>query len=277
MIFLDDIVGDDPRMRTVMQDVRALRVHQDVVNLVGGLIRDPSKLESAAPYMFMPAYRTWIEWEADDMNVGFFFDGRDSVTEGVGLLAVRLLGQKERQSVIGTRFSIPDYTLALDHTAGLTPAKAIETARKLGMPLEKAMAMFADIDKIPFEESMSMANILRIMKPCVYAILALINSPKIIRQHEVDVSRLNKRRQALGRYTFHPHHEVRLNIDKRMIDTTAGTGDGASRCLHFVRTHLRLVPHLGQYTLVSPHWRGDPAIGIRDTHYRVDRANSKWK
>lgn len=125
------------------------------------------------------------------------------------------------------------------------------------------------------ESMMRHAKATNQVKPLVYAILALINSPKIIRAREVDVSHINRQRLKRGKYLFHPHHEVRLNVDKREIMTAAGQGDGSHRALHFVRAHLRF--RLGQYELVQPHWRGDPAIGMMNTSYRADREHSRWK
>lgn len=91
----------------------------------------------------------------------------------------------------------------------------------------------------------------------------------------VDQAKINRKRQGRGRYTFHPHHAVKLDIDKEIIKTVAGSGAGGSKALHMVRAHLRLVGD--RYVLISPHWRGDPQIGIRRTTYEAERRTSKWK
>lgn len=265
----------------MFDEARVLRIHPDVLRLGTGLAQDPDKLKAAAPYMFMPAHKTWIEWEQAGCKMGFFFDGQSrnghSVTHGYGIMAVKRLGHDPEPSLIGTEFSIPDFTLSVNHTMGMEPNRTMAQLIQTGASPLQAMDMMERFKpNISFETQTAMSRMLSLLKPSIWAILALINSPKIIRQQPIDLSRLNKRRLALGRYTFHPHHEVRLNIDKHIIDTVSGEGEGASKCLHFVRTHLRFVPHWGQYTLVHPHWRGDPALGIRDTHYRADRTNSKW-
>jgi hypothetical protein len=253
VIFLDDILQstDSPLARKFAEDCRVMRVHNDVIELAGGIVHDEDKLKAAAPFIFLPAYRTWMEWEDNHGKLAMFFDGRgDSVTQGHGIFL-----SKRHEDDANDVVSIP-FTYDLE-------AYLVETinAPKFVIP---------DDLRAKYDQAIPT------LKPIVFAILALINSPKIIRSTAVDLSKLNKRREAQGRYTFHPHHEVRLNVDKRVIKTVAGESDGASKCLHFVRTHLRFVPSQGGYTMVMPHWRGDPALGIRDTHYNVDRERSKW-
>lgn len=246
MIFLDDLCQQESMFQKLTEGARKMVVHPDVIELAGAIVHDEAKLKAAAPYIFFPAYDTWLEWRDERGKIGMYFHGPgESVTDGQGIMTMQDHGDPESGVLIPLQFHLPQY----DVKALPSPTTPLAT-------------------RIQFEEAAGK------LKPIVYAILAMINSPKLIRTTPVDVSRINKRREALGRYSFHPHHEVRLDIDKRIIKTTAGHGDGASKCLHFVRTHLRLVQ--GQYILVRPHWRGDPALGIRDTHYRVDRKNSKW-
>lgn len=284
MIFLDDIKELSSTMSFSLEDLRCLRIHRDVVELAQALASDPDKLRGAAPFIFMPAHRTWIEWEDHNTKFGFMFDGERtptkerSVTAGFGLFCLNPMdGTKREPIMMGTEFDIPDYKLMTAPTMGLTLERALAVSSKSGMSHAQVLEMWEKTTKLSTTaHSMTMVNILTEMKPSVWAILALINSPKIIRQIEVDTSRINRKREAMGRYTFHPHHEVRLNVDKHVISTVTGEGEGSSKCLHFVRTHLRFVPSQGNYTLVTPHWRGDPALGIRDTHYRADRQNSRW-
>ena len=96
----------------------------------------------------------------------------------------------------------------------------------------------------------------------------------------MDVSKLNTRRLKRGKYPYHPHHEVRLNIDKHEFQITEGQGDGPERALHFVRAHLRFLVHPRyknvSVVLVPPHWRGNPELGIMNTRYAVERTKSKW-
>lgn len=249
MTFLDHLCECMPQMRRLADDTRVLRVHNDVIALAGGIVHDRAKLESAAPFIFLPAVNTWIEWEDQAGKIGLLFTGKgDSVCMGHGLFAARRTTDP-RDSGDMILFNYDLETFHIQHIPH---------------------------PEMDFKDRMIHAEATAQLKPIIFAILALINSPKIIRSKEIDVSRINKKRAAMGRYLFHPHHEVRLNVDKRSITTVKGEGDGASKCLHFVRTHLRFVPSQGGYTLVHPHWRGDPALGIRDTHYYADRQNSAW-
>jgi hypothetical protein len=251
MIFLDKLCEQEPMTRQLTEGCRVLRIHSDVLQLVKMLMdndEDERKLAGAAPYIFFPSNNTWIEWQDERGHLGFYFYGPgNSVTDGQGFLTIQDYKEERPAMTLPMRYGVPQYMLE----ANPAPSTDLQT-------------------RIAFGQTTAM------VKPLIFAMLAMINSPKVVRATEIDVSRINKKRQALGRYCFHPHHEVRLDIDKRVVKTVTGHGDGASKALHFVRAHLRFIPTMGQYVLVQPHWRGDPALGIRDTHYRVDRKNSKW-
>jgi hypothetical protein len=258
MTYLDKICERYPITRNLVEGCRVLRVHNDVIALADGIVHDDNKLKAAAPYIFAPAERTWIEWEDERGKIAMFLDGiRGSVQQGRGIFMSEEHSDPETHVMVSFTYDLAAFVME---------------------PLAIPATMTED--NMDFVSLMSYnqvsATALLQLKPIVFAILALINSPKIIRSKEIDLTRLNKKRVSMGRYTFHPHHEVRLNVDKRVITTVKGESDGASKCLHFVRTHLRFVPTQGGYTLVHPHWRGDPALGIRDTHYYADRQNSRW-
>lgn len=245
MIFLDQLCEQEPATRQLTEGSRVLRVHRDVLDLAKLLVEEEAKLAAAAPFIFFPAIDSWIEWEDEQGKLGFYFHGKqESVTEGFGFLTVQR-HDEDNPVMLPLSFDTPGYRLEANPAPSTT-----------------------------FQQRLTFGAAAVQVKPVVFAILALINSPKLIRQRPIDVSRINKKRASLGRYCFHPHHEVRLDVDKRIISTVSGSGDGTSRALHFVRTHLRF--RRGQYELVRPHWRGDPAMGIRDASYRIDRKNSKW-
>jgi hypothetical protein len=108
------------------------------------------------------------------------------------------------------------------------------------------------------------------------ALLAIINTPRIIeqRQHKPHAGlqrRIAASRGMVGKYPLQAWHEVLLTVapprlDERTPHETHLTGEKA---LHFCRTHLRL--RLGMLELVASHWRGNPALGIKQTRYRLDR------
>jgi len=221
-----------------------LRVHQDVVDLAMELaVRDRDKLLQSAGVLFMPAEICWFEWPFGEGDVGVFYVGED-VRKGGGMFTMWRYAEDEPMGW-PMKLDLGRAKLDLDMSA-----KGIEN------PLLAAKT-FEDV------------------RPIVLAFLALINSPKIVKRIPAKLERLNRKRRSAGRYTYHPHHTVRLNVDRKSFTVQEGSGgDGAKRALHFVRAHLRL--WRGIYILVRPHWRGDPAVGIRNTSYEIDRQRSRW-
>jgi hypothetical protein len=110
----------------------------------------------------------------------------------------------------------------------------------------------------------------------VIANLALINTPKIIgrtthlphRRLEKELARAFKKP---GKYPLQAWHEIKLHVAvppefKGDFKEAHLTG---MRALHFCRAHLRI--RLGQVEFVSWHWRGNPAMGIKQTRYLVTK------
>lgn len=252
MILLDRLQQHEkfgePTRQMVGTDTVPLRVHSDVMKLAGELAaRDAQKLNHNSMHFFMPAERCWFEWPMGERgDMALLFQGMTRGAVHIGRAAFYAWKHADQDPV----FTNIDVDLA---TYGLRYSHAAGTA--------------AD----PIAAAGSIAK----LRPTILAVLALINSPKIVRQDPARLERLNIKRKAVGRYTFHPHHVVRLNIDRKSVRVGASDGgDGASRALHFVRAHLRLWE--GRYILVQPHWRGDPQVGIRKPNYEVDRQTSKW-
>jgi hypothetical protein len=105
-------------------------------------------------------------------------------------------------------------------------------------------------------------------------LLLLINTPRIIgrRQHMPHRGLESSLVRSLGRGSFplHAWTEIMLQVHK---PTEIDDGEPheahltGRRALHFCRAHLRI--RLGQLEYVTSHWRGDPAIGIRQSRYKV--------
>jgi hypothetical protein len=65
-------------------------------------------------------------------------------------------------------------------------------------------------------------------------------------------------------------YEIKLQVTKpRYVDDGAPHADQITgqRALHFVRKFIRI--RLGKLEYVREHWRGDPALGVRQSDYRV--------
>ena len=107
----------------------------------------------------------------------------------------------------------------------------------------------------------------------LYGALALINTPRVIgRKQHMPHAGLQKKMAAargmVGKFPLRGWTELTLAVSPPAVDGQEHevrlTG---GKALHFCRAHLRI--RLGQVELVKPHWRGDPALGIKQTRYRV--------
>ncbi len=114
------------------------------------------------------------------------------------------------------------------------------------------------------------------MRGMVLAMLAMINTPKIVGRQQFmphrGLERALTRQMGVGRFPLHAWTELKLSVSKP-IEIDDGEPHEAHltgrRALHFCRAHLRI--RLGQLEFVTSHWRGDPALGIKQTRYVVQR------
>lgn len=105
--------------------------------------------------------------------------------------------------------------------------------------------------------------------------LCFINSPRTIGRklhmpHAGLQKEIARKKGLVGKFPLKAWTEIKLEVtapkdesQNRPRDTIL-TGD---RALHFVRAHLRI--RNGMLIYVSPHWRGNPAMGIKRTRYSV--------
>jgi hypothetical protein len=110
--------------------------------------------------------------------------------------------------------------------------------------------------------------------PLIYGALALINTPRTIgrRQHMPHAGLQRKLAAAHGMPGKYPLHawttiilEVRPpRIEGERVHEARLTG---SKCLHFCRAHLRI--RNGALEYVSPSWKGNGALGIKQSRYDV--------
>lgn len=122
-------------------------------------------------------------------------------------------------------------------------------------------------------------NALR-MGMLVFGALAFINSPKIIgrRQHMPHKGlerELLKNQKVIGSFPLHAWTEIALDVTPPK--EAAGQHEFEAhltgrRALHFVRSHLRI--REGRLQFVKSHWRGDAALGIRQSRYTVKIGNA---
>lgn len=107
----------------------------------------------------------------------------------------------------------------------------------------------------------------------LYALLAMINTPRVLgrKQHmpHRGLERRLTRHLGVGAFPLHAWTELVLSV------SPTGTHDDqehqahltGQKCLHFCRSHLRI--RCGRLEVVRAHWRGDAALGIKRTRYKV--------
>lgn len=204
--------------------------------------------EVSSRYAFLPAPITWVELVHEPdipsiaIRVGYLLQ-----EVGDGLIVGCLFIAKERGAWWGkiAEFVVP-------HRDGNKAGQA-----RVSPPL---------VDWLPEH----LSNNLQLD---VHAILAIINSPKIVRREtrRPHAGLAREIRKAHGQVHLLPWHEIKLQVtppDLNEDEIMSGQFRfSKGRALHFCRAHLRMWN--GRLILVSAHWRGDPALGISRGRYRV--------
>ena len=100
----------------------------------------------------------------------------------------------------------------------------------------------------------------------------LLNTPGLVglRQHQPHRALARDLRKiGVGRYPLQSWSEVVLKAHTTIADDDEHlSGVGFHKCLHFVRSHERRY-RTGHVARIPAHWRGDPALGIKRTRYRL--------
>lgn len=283
MILADRFSEFFGQSRLMIEPARKLVVHRDLWDMALALAIDPKKVERVAPYTCFPDYTTWVEISSPEGNIAFLFDGEltadePSMTKGIGFLITEKLGE-DTIGFIPLSIDVEHYRMSyLDVRTRVDPIlAALSPAERMKAELEWGKRGY---DRDPVEAKAIAEPVIRVWKPVLYAVLALINSPKIVTTREVDVSRLNKSRLKKGKYPFHPHHEIRINVDTTRVHVTPPTGAGPEREQYFVRAHPMFFVH-PRYKNVSvvmrrPHYRGNPELGMRNTSYAAAKKGSTF-
>lgn len=106
----------------------------------------------------------------------------------------------------------------------------------------------------------------------LYALLAMINTPRIVgrRQHmpHRGLERALSKSLGVGSFPLRAWTELLLSVSPTEVhDSSHEAHLTGQKCLHFCRSHLRI--RCGRLEIVKAHWRGDPALGIKRTRYRL--------
>jgi hypothetical protein len=216
----------------------------------------------------MPAEVTWLEF------------GRVTLrSEGTGdSVITRLAVVVEKQ---GPWFKID---LAMHHTADAAPTLRVGKQTEpftISMGRVRAVPLIAG--GFEYEETPEMKGAwtdgIQVRSAAnrfiAMAMLALdiIGQPSLVRLVTHAPHRGLERqllRQGVGKYPLLAWHEVVIKPQDRPLTDEEAEGHLTGRkCLHFVRGHRRRYRD-GRETTVTHHWRGDPALGMQRTRYRVE-------
>jgi len=109
----------------------------------------------------------------------------------------------------------------------------------------------------------------------LYGTLAIINTPRTIGRkqhmpHRGLERRLLKDHAKVGPFPLKGWTELKLEAFYQRRDAEGRVREEhmtGQKCLHFCRAHLRI--RLGKVEFVSSSWKGDAALGIKQTRYRL--------
>lgn len=225
---------DQCRLLEQMGDIHCFEV-SEVKEAAVELAIDINRKVIPERLAFLPAPKTWIEWQEDKARVG-----------------VLLQQTKFDDQVAFTHFALADANKFGSLAGGLlhlhSGAKPTGATHEIGLR--------------------DRANTLKI-----YAFLALINTPRIVGRvthlpHAGLQKSLVASRAMTGSFPLKAWTEIKLSILPPEIQP--GIRDACltgERALHFCRAYLRI--RLGQLEMVRAHWRGDASIGIKQSRYKV--------
>lgn len=224
-----------------------------VLPLMGDLIDAAEKGGSPLrdEYIFLPANPTWIELSvgAEKGRVGFML---------------------YQPSCPGGELMCPPAPKVIEWVFVGSDSFGVAESGAFVVEQGAHMLQYADID-LP-EDCQPPGH--KMLQDVAVAALAIINTPRLIGrcQHmpHRGLERSLRGVGAIGRYPLHAWHEIILEARPTYYDHAGVEREAhltGRRCLHFCRSHLRV--RSGRLELVSAHWRGDPALGIRRARYQV--------
>lgn len=256
MMLLDDFIdrqqaygGQPERVAQLIRrsprfvlDRAALKTISDLIGVQGG-----ASVERAAERLFMPSPNMWIEWESDVERVGHYLSATDEDgCQGYIVAVTQPLRMQYHTAIAEGRFDLARSRrgVAFDPTRLTVDGQP----GRFDLPMRS--------------RGYDMGNVLR-------AALMLINSPKVVHQHEATRRRENRGRARRSEVPLLTFHRVMIDLAASEVHAQSKEGreDGAKKPMHHVRAHLRFKQ--GRIELVRSHWRGDPAMGIKRPHYAI--------
>lgn len=207
---------------------------------------------------FLPAAATWIEVFTPPQAA----DGYGTVHHRLAFLLLEMEGE-DAASVFSIR-GLDTYEL------GILPLKrdAKINGRRIGDDRPGELPTVEDRDD--YGEGIYYQEV----QATLYAYLSLINTPRVVgrKQHmphaglQRDISRS---KGMVGKFPLKAWTEIKLEVaaPKWASEKDHETHLTGQKALHFCRSHLRV--RLGRVEFVTHHWRGNPAMGIKQSRYSV--------
>ncbi|MGE0716893.1 MAG: hypothetical protein AB7P02_15735 [Alphaproteobacteria bacterium] len=206
---------------------------------------------------FLPAPVTWIEWKDD----GLLPNGKP------------VKGERRKYLPERTAFLLVQHKTeprAFATTIVKFQGQVCGDGKFVSLPLYGSGRPINEIE-VPIEDAREFAAspVKDDLPYIVFACLSIINSPKIVarREHQPHAGLTREINRAGIPYEPMPWHQILLQVRAPEDEHGPGMTFTGKRAKHFVRSHLRV--RLGRLELVSPHWRGDPELGLVRSSYRI--------
>jgi hypothetical protein len=254
---------DDGQVRKRMSDIHCFElseVYQLIYNRLGSTSEAlPNRLRAhyetngafaGEALAFLPAPRTWLEWKPAGYagRVGFLLEADSADPQHLA-----------RVSEV--------------HCYGEDRGIASEFRGHLELRTKNLTRQLRRLTTTTPEESNWITDDHILVQFQLYAALALINSPRVIgRKQHMPHRGLEKsltKGLGIGKFPLKAWTEIRLHVN-RLVECPEQAYEAhltGRRALHFCREHLRI--RLGALEYVTAHWRGDPALGIKQSRYVV--------
>lgn len=243
---------------------------------------------------FLPAPKTWIEWADEYRREAYFLEEIDGGAKCDVTFAAEYDREYERlykeASGLGIERSLIHSWVVNNYSRGergyWVNHQGLETQddwnntianthKYMSLYNDKAHTTASSAVIVKDSEGTELYN----NAALIYAALAVINSPRIIGrlQHMPNrgLERRLTRSLGAGKFPLHAWTEITLHVTPpkdMMDDPSIEAHYTGQRALHFCRAHLRV--RLGRLEIVRSHWRGDPALGIKQSRYVLKDSQS---
>jgi hypothetical protein len=253
------IPTDLVNLASQMTDVHCFEV-SDIFGVADEIMTATLEHDLVNSLLFLPAPKTWIEFKTEGrQRVGFLLAQH---AEGV-LTCCIASGAMEGP------YSFSTFPKPL--MASLKAPFHVTVS-------EQHNLVNSDVDPDVVRRIMEKADASKIcdsMQELLPKILVCINSPRVFGQkthlpHRGLQRELIKQQKLVGRFSLQAWTEIVLEVrpPQNLVDETGCEAHLTGRkALHFVRAHVRIKQ--GRLEWVSSHWRGDAALGIKRSRYKL--------